>query len=193
MLAAEPPKEPLDNLQAVWEDFRWRRLKRGYRDPCISYTAEATNFAEAIVRACDSRGEDGKLFFHQGRVWQVNRDVFAENLMKQKKVIRHAKDFDDLWAMVHMIGKETHGIGAITIYDVTSRLAAFLGLKCERYIYTHGGVLDGLKSVGIDPRGRERIPRKELPEPICYVKNLDWVEDFLCGYRVLIERINEQG
>lgn len=196
MLAAEPPREPLDTLQAVWEDFRWRRLKRGHRDPCISYTAGATNIIEAIVRACDSRGEDGKLFFHQGRVWQVNRDTFADNIIIKErfdKGISKAKDFDELWALINYIGERTHGIGAITIYDVTSRLAAFLGLRCERYIYTHGGVLDGLRSVGIDPARRERIPRKELPEPIRHVKNLDWVEDFLCGYRVLIDRINDQG
>lgn len=188
MLALEPPKVALDNLQAVWEDFRWRRLKRGHRDPTIKYTALSPDIKTAIKRACDSRGEDGKLFFHQGRVWQVNRDQFAKNLLKYKKALRKSKSFDELWLNVSLIGDNTHGIGAITSYDVTSRIAAYLGLICENYIYTHGGVVDGLRSVGVDIRGRAAIPRDELPPPLDGIKNLDWVEDFLCGYRVLIER-----
>lgn len=190
MLALVPPREPLDSLQAVWEDFRWRRLKQGHRDPTIAYTAMSPSLGVAIDRACDSRGEDGKLFFHQGRVWQANRDKFARRLHQgdNYKAIKMVSDFDELWRVIHKVGDKTHGIGAITIYDVTSRLAAYRGLICENYIYTHGGVIDGLKSVGIDPSGRERIPREELPEPLCNIKNLDWVEDFLCGYRVLIER-----
>ena len=190
MLALEPPREPLDNLAAVWRDFRWRRLKRGHRDPCIAYTAKSPSLKVAIARACDSRGEDGKLFFHQGRVWQVNRDAFAKELQVWRSEIKKSRNFDELWLWIDRVGSITHGIGSITIYDVTARLAAFLGLQADK-VYIHGGVKDGLRSIGLDPskpRGRVAFDRDELPEPLCDIKNLDWVEDFLCGYRVLIER-----
>lgn len=190
MLKTEPVKFPLRDLEDVWDDFRWRRLERGHRDPCIKFTADADTIAEAIRRACDSRGADGKMFFHQGRVWQVNRDEFARrlNTYKNRNAILACGTFHKLWLLVRSVGIDTHGIGAITIYDVTARLAAWLGLGANA-IYTHGGVLDGLRAIDIDPTGKDFIPRRRLPEPLRYWSNLDEVEDFLCGYRVLIERV----
>jgi hypothetical protein len=192
MLKTEPVKFPLRDLEDVWDDFRWRRLERGFRDPCIKYTEDAENFTEAIKRACDSRGADGKMFFHQGRVWQVNRDEFAKRLIRRRNAMLDVGTFHKLWLIVHSIGVDTHGIGPITIYDVTARLAAWLELSANA-IYTHGGVLDGLRAIDIDPTGRAYIPRKELPDPINSWPNLDHVEDFLCGYRVLLERIVRDG
>ena len=190
MLALEPPREELDSLKAVWKDFKWRRLARGHRDPCIAFTADAGDLKEAIIRACDSRGEDGKLFFHQGRVWQQNRDEFSRVLRKKavRKSLTKAKDFHEVWKVCQNIGGTTHGIGAITIYDVCARLCAYFEYPADR-VYLHGGVLDGVRAVGIDPKGKVWVERAELPKCLRKHENLDEVEDFLCGYRVLIERV----
>lgn len=188
MLKAEPPREPLTSLAAVFRDFKWRRLERGHRDPCIAYTASAPNLRTAIKRACNSRGEDGKLFFHQGRVWQVNRDAFAANLCSGLVLrrLRKADTFHALWSEITNQANLTKGIGLITTYDVTARLAAWYGFH-PCVIYLHGGVLDGLRAIGVEPRGYY-AHRRELPPPLRYHVNLDEVEDFLCGYRVLIGR-----
>lgn len=190
LFRADPPREPLTSLAAAWRDFQWRRLDQGHRDPCIEYTSRAADISFAIQRACDSRGADGKLFFHQGRVWQVNRDVYCETLLTYRKLIRKARDFHDLWDLCDSVGQLTNGIGPITIYDVTARLAAYLGLKADR-IYLHGGVVSGVHSIGIETKGKQWIERDELPRTLRRVPNLDHVEDFLCGYRVVIERVKE--
>jgi hypothetical protein len=187
MLSLEPPREPLDNLAAVWRDFKWRRLKQGHRDPCITYTAKSPNIKVAVERACASRGEDGKLFFHQGRVWEANRLSYAAVLKAVRWELDECRNFHDLFLMCEDYGHDTQGIGPITIYDVTARLAAFKRLPAQR-VYIHGGVRDGLEAIGIKTRSREWVERRELPRCLRAVKNLDHVEDFLCGYRVLIER-----
>jgi hypothetical protein len=193
----EPPREPLDSVGALWRDHVWRKIERGVADPCIPYTAKSSNIEEAIDRACDSRGRDGKLWFHQGRVWQKNRDKYARRLKKQSAemlVLRGRygpkKGFNKLFDICQGVGESTSGIGPITIYDVTARLAAYLELRANR-IYLHGGVISGVRSLGIETRGRKYIKRAELPEPLCQVENLDLVEDFLCGYRSELERLSE--
>jgi hypothetical protein len=192
LLEGEPPRQPLTNLAAVWDDFKWRRLERGFRDPCIAYTASAEYLRDAIKRACDSRGADGKLFFHQGRVWQVNRDAYARALASRPVCKRLSKvvSFHEVWDICTTVGGATHGIGSITSYDVTARLAAWFGYPAHR-VYLHGGVVDGARAIGVYRNADIWIPRKRLPPPIRYHLNLDEVEDFLCGYRVLLERLKE--
>jgi hypothetical protein len=193
MLKDEPPRRPLTTLAAIWEDFRWRRLARGHRDPCIVYTADAPTLMEAIFRACRSKGPDGKLFFHQGRVWEVNRDAYCEALQGKpvRKRLKRAESFHEVWDICTTVGGTTHGIGAITSYDVTARLAAWFGFPARR-VYLHGGVIDGCRALDIYHNGAIWIPRKRLPPPIRYHVNLDEVEDMLCGYRVLLERMQER-
>jgi hypothetical protein len=192
MLELEPPRRPLTTLEAIWDDFKWRRLARGHRDPTISFTADAGSLQEAIRRACDSRGADGKLFFHQGRVWQVNRDAFCRTLSAGvvRRRIAECENFHELWNLITTIGGQTHGIGAITSYDVTARLAAWYGYPARR-VYLHGGVIDGAKTLDLVKGSEPWIPRGRLPRCLRYHLNLDEVEDFLCGYRVLIERLQD--
>jgi hypothetical protein len=147
----------------------------------------------AVKRACESRGEDGKLFFHQGRVWEVNRIAYAKALLANPRLLHNAtRKFHMLFRYCEEVGLSTQGIGPITIYDVTARLAAYHGLPANK-VYIHGGVRDGLEALGIATRSREWVERRELPNCLRKVPNLDHVEDFLCGYRVLIERISESG
>lgn len=195
----EPPREPLVTVGALWRDHVWRKIERDVSDPCIPYTATAETLGEAIDRACDSRGVDGKLWFHQGRVWQKNRDKYARRLKKRSGEMLVLKDrygpkkgFNKLFDLCQSVGDSTKGIGPITVYDVTARLAGWLGLRANR-IYLHGGVIAGVRALGIETRSRRYIKRAELPEPLCQVPNLDLVEDFLCGYRSELERLAEEG
>lgn len=188
----EPPREPLTSIGALWRDHIWRKIERGVADPCIPYTADAGDLGEAIRRACDSRGADGKLWFHQGRVWQKNRDKFAKRLLKRSDLLLKQRNFNGIFKVVNKVGTTTQGIGPITIYDVTSRLAAWFGYEANR-IYLHGGVIAGVQAIGIETQGKKYIRRAELPEPLCQVENLDLVEDFLCGYRSELQRLSEEG
>lgn len=188
-----PPLEPLTSITALWRDYMWRYVTGRRGDPAIPYTAKAKNLNEAIRRACDSKGEDGKTFFHQGRVWPVNRAAYYTNLSTSQRTrnrIGNSKSFGELYDEVKRVGEETKGIGIVTIYDVAARLAAYLELEPE-HLYFHAGVTTGLKALGIEPeKGVDRIPRADLPK-FFQDKDLDLVESFLCGYRSEVERVME--
>jgi hypothetical protein len=184
----QPPREPLDSLPALWRDYMWRYVKAERQDPAQYYTRDAPDLVTAIRRAADSRGADGKLFNHQSRVWQPCRDEFAQNLITIKRTIKYAKSFDALYSEIKRVGERTEGIGPVTIYDVTCRLALWLDLEPER-LYFHAGVTEGLRALDVPiPRGRDYLKRKELPK-FFRNKNLELLESFLCGYRAEIERV----
>lgn len=183
-----PPRERLNSIPALWRDYMWRYVEAERQDPCQYYTAEAPDLATAIRRACDSRGRDGKLFNHQSRVWQPNRDQFAQNLLTHKRRIKYAKSFEELFKVVERAARKTDGIGPVTEYDVACRLGYYLDLEPNR-LYVHAGVLLGLKALRVKvPRGRKWLTRRELP-PFFRDKNLELLESFLCGYRSEIERV----
>lgn len=188
--AARPPKGPMNTLNDLWRDYMRRYVNSGRGDPALPYVLKSSGLREAIHRACMSRGEDGKLWHHQGRVWQVNLEAFSKRLRRPTNLltIRHAQTFDELYTFILHKAKLTHGIGIVTAYDVTDRLAAYLGLPCE-HLYFHAGVTEGLKAMGVEiPRGRDKLKREELPK---FFKNKDLAvaESFLCGYRSEIERV----
>lgn len=190
----QPPREPLNSISALWRDYIWRYVAAGRGDPAVPYTAAAKDIYEAIQRACDSKGEDGKTFFHQGRVWPVNRQALADRMKADAKATHwyepneYGKSFETLWEYIDMVCDEVKGIGEVTKYDVASRIAAYLGLEPNR-LYFHAGVTEGLKALGVEvPRGRRYMKRKELPE-FFHDKNLDLLESFLCGYRSEIDRV----
>lgn len=184
-----PPREELTSIAALWRDYLWRYVEAGRQDPAVPYTEAARNLNEAIFRACDSRGKDGKMFFHQGRVWEINRHQFAANLQRPKPLfkISHAINFEDLFRIIDQVGIRTKGIGAVTIYDVTSRLAAYLGMEAE-WLHFHAGVKEGLKALGVELPEDGKIHREDLPR-FWHDKNMDLAESFFCGYRSEIERV----
>lgn len=189
--ARQPPREELKSIAALWRDYMWRYVEADRQDPAVSFTAKARNLNEAIFRACDSRGEDGKMFFHQGRVWEINRHQFAANLQRSKTIfkIRHAINFEALFEIVDRVGQKTNGIGSVTIYDVTSRLAAYLGMEAE-WLHFHAGVKEGLKALGVDLPEDGKIHREDLPS-FWHDKNMDLAESFFCGYRSEIEKVTK--
>lgn len=194
--AKVPPREPLTSITALWKDYMWRYVTGRRGDPVIPFTADAPDVKTAIKRAVDSRGEDGKMFFHQGRVWQVNRDAYAKELLKkwyrnEISAICGFGTFDELYEICKEVGERTKGIGIVTIYDVTARIAAWGELEPE-HLYFHAGVTDGLRALGTEiPGGADRIPREDLPG-FFHDKDLDLVESFLCGYRSEIERVMQE-
>jgi hypothetical protein len=78
----QPPREELTSIAALWRDYEWRYVKAGRQDPCVYWTQKAPNLKTAIRRAVDSRGENGKMFFHQSKVTQDARDEYARLLIQ---------------------------------------------------------------------------------------------------------------
>lgn len=186
-----PPDKELDTITALWRDYIRRYVNTGRGDPALPWTLKAPDLEEAIHRACMSRGEDGKLWHHQGRVWQHNLEAFEKNL--QEDYIDLIAESEHFWElMIHMrkAASETNGIGPVTEYDVGMRLGGWLDLEPE-HLYFHAGVTEGLRALGVAiPRGVYCIDRERLPD-FFHDKNLDIVESFLCGYRSEILRVME--
>lgn len=187
--AQRPPEGPMDTLQDLWDDYVRRYVESGRGDPAYPWTAKAPTWDEAIHRACMSRGEDGKLWFHQGRVWQVNLEAYEETIqMHYRRLMLYAPNFDYLYNLCMEAADRTHGIGIVTAYDVCDRLANWLDLEPD-YLYFHAGVTEGLRVMGVEiPRGADKLSRDELPKFFAD-KNLGIAESFCCGYRSEIERV----
>lgn len=188
--AARPPTNKLDSISALWKDYMARYINNGRGDPAYAWTLKAETLDEAIHRACMSRGEDGTLWHHQGRVWQVNLEAYEVKLREPLYYsgIEESEHFWELFIWCHKAANETHGIGPVTEYDVAIRLGNWLDLEPE-HLYFHAGVTEGLKALGVKiPRGVYCLDRERLPE-FFWDKNLDIVESFLCGYRSEIERV----
>ena len=74
--------------------------------------------------------------------------------------------------------RNIRGIGTLTIYDISLRIGAKLGLY-PKAVYLHGGVISGAKALGLNYR-QESIPIKDIPEPISSNLEPYEIEDFLC-------------
>ena len=189
--ASAPPKTKLDSISALWKDYMRRYINTGRGDPALPWTLKADTLEVAIHRACMSRGQDGTLWHHQGRVWQKNLEAYDARLQFQYfEAIEESEYFWELFMVMRKAAAETRGIGPVTEYDVAMRLGGWLDLEPE-HLYFHAGVTEGLKALGVViPRGVYCLDRERLPE-FFWDKNLDIVESFLCGYRSEIQRVME--
>lgn len=136
------------------------------------------------------------MFFHQSKVTQEARNEYAAILTSPGKgyygaledAIAVREDFEAIYEVCAYAGGQVSGIGPVTIYDVTSRLAAWGRIEAE-WLHFHAGVKEGLKALGVElPRGIKKIHRTDLPR-FFWDKDMDTAESFFCGYRSEIERI----
>lgn len=184
---ARPPREPLTSLSALVRDWQWRTAEQTLtRDPVMDWCAEATSFPMAVWRACRSRGKNGKMHNHQSKVREVNRQALAIRILTRIPAAhRGFTDFDDLHDEIEELAPP--GIGPVTIYDVSVRISAYLGIE-PATLYLHAGVRQGWEALTSQKsNGLKRIKHQYLPKQL-RVLPADEVEDFLCTYRSVLDR-----
>lgn len=199
--AKEPPREPLDNLQAIVDDFQWRYVDRKKTDQVIEWCGRAPDFPTAVQRAVEARAEDGKHHNHQSKVDITARRLFGRRIIRAGSGGRlPVDDFDDLHDRLNEL--KPHGIGPVTVYDTAIRVAAFLGIEPES-VYLHAGVRQGLKALDIALSRSyasvslthwlrsDKVPLSAFPTPLCDLR-ADDVEDILCTYREVFESWPEE-
>lgn len=181
-----PPKRPLTSLAAICDDWRFRfqagRHENHRRDHVVTYCAKARTFKEAVDRACASRAENGKCHNHQSRVREVDRRHFARLILRRKEIIgaaARAGNFDAMHAILEDCAPV--GIGPVTIYDVATRIAAYLDIEVES-LHLHAGVKVGWELLIGCKTDLKLIPRGDLPAEFRKLPT-DEVEDLLCTYR----------
>lgn len=196
----EPPKRPLDNLEAIVEDFQWRYVDRKKTDQVVVYCADSPNLAVAVRRAVEARDEFGKHHNHQSKV-----DITARRKFGRKIIYYAARkalpltDFDALHDKLDEI--KPYGIGPVTVYDVAVRIGAYTGAEPQS-VYMHAGVRQGARALweamwrtkwfkadkqpGAWSWRDDRIPVDLMPKPLNKMR-ADDVEDILCTYREVFE------
>ncbi len=151
------------------------------RDTVIDFCKKAKSFKQAVERACASKRENGKMFAHQVKVREIDRQNFCIEILANG-VAQRVKTFDEMHDLLEQIALDVHGIGPVTIYDVAVRIAAYRGIKVTS-LYLHAGVRIGWHRLhGHRSPNVKRIPRNQLPKAL-QVLDTDSIEDFLCGYR----------
>jgi hypothetical protein len=189
--AKYPPKAPLDNLAALvdnWiELFGENGPERSRRDEVVDYCAQAKSLRQAVIRAVGSKRPNGNLHNHQSRVPEKLRHEYGDALLKHGLRV---SSFDAL----HDVCEECamQGIGPVTIYDVATRIAAYMQLPIQS-LYLHAGVrvgwylLHGHRSPDV-----ERVPRNMIPAELQRLPT-DEIEDFLCAYREYLKPWLKKG
>ena len=94
--------------------------------------------------------------------------------------VGRAFDFAELHTLVAASIQQIHGIGPLTVYDITTRVGAFLGLEPGR-VYLHAGTAKGARNLGLETRASE-IPMEALPGAFRQLTPAE-AEDCLCIYR----------
>jgi len=185
LFAKHPPLAPLTSLAALVNDWIYRfgtdGVEKHRRDEVVDYCFQAKNLHMAIIRACDSKRPNGNIHNHQSRVTKAARDTYAKALMAHGLRV---SNFDALHDICERLAPP--GIGPVTIYDVATRIAAYMQLPVES-LYLHAGVRIGWCLLH-DHRSpdKERIPRHEIPAELRRLPT-DEIEDFLCAYRELLQ------
>lgn len=202
-----PPKEPMTSLEAMVRDFTWR-FPRDRRDMVLVFCQEAEWLSIAINRACASRDSNGKMHNHQTRVPKNAKIKFADELLADQAVIQ--QDIDDAWSTkkdafdalhdrLAKIGAKVPGVGPVYLYDVATRVGAYLNVA-PTSLYLHAGVWQGwlalcTATMASPPsaalrrhwKTKGRIKQKRLPEEFKDM-TADEVEDFLCTYRTVFHK-----
>jgi len=195
LFGKEPPREEMTSLRAIVDDFRWR-FPREKRDMVVVYCEEAATLRQAIKRACASRAANGKMSNHQSRVPEAVRQTFKRALLDVVDEIASAPDFDALHEIADRV--KPPGIGPVTLYDVSTRIAARLALE-PTSLYLHAGVAQGLRALeratGSAARATDGIILAvDLHDVWPEFASLtpDETEDLICTYREVFPRLGEE-
>jgi hypothetical protein len=196
-----PARWPLDTLDACIRDFLWRRAPGGgmdvKADDIPAMCAAAETFTEAVWIACASKRANGKMHSHQTKVSVVARREFGWAIIEtvgplvDRLVVLNSFNVwhDRLWEV------RPSGIGPLTVYDVATRIGAYLRLE-PKDIYLHTGARLGWEAL-MGARARSngltaRVPPERWPVPLRRL-SADMAEDFLCTYRDALKRIQRDA
>lgn len=174
-------------LVQAWESFqRHVAAHPETRDPVVPYVKSAQTLPEAIRRAVASKDAAGKHYHHQSKIHRDTYPAFYGKLMGVQALIRHSRDFDQLYSTIARV--ECFGVGELYAYDVSVRLGAFLGLS-PAAVYLHAGVRAGAKELGLNVAGKVKLEWSDLPDALRQSGDFDMMEDFLCCCKSIFKEL----
>ena len=169
-------------LDALVSDYI-EKPRNGMKRYLSYYVQHTLNDAIEIAALCVLPGV--KRHGHQRRIIQPALNESARRLLGVQDKIKMCRDFEDLRGFVDRTIRDVWGIGPLTIYDISLRIGAKLGLY-PKTVYLHRGVISGAKALGLNYR-QKSILIKDIPKPISSNLEPYEIEDFLCIYKGELE------
>ena len=144
----------------------------------IAYFACQPSLDRAVELAALSITDEGKRHPHQRRIPRAVLEE-AKDLLKVLLPLSQAQSFHELYCYIADNLASVRGIGQLTIYDIATRVGAFLALEPDK-IYLHAGTRAGARALGL--RDAAFLEPTELPRAFARLKPRE-VEDCLCIYK----------
>jgi len=154
-----------------------RRFRDGAQAEMRSFEKER-NLSTAIRRAALCELPDRKRHPHQRRIPRRVLEEAELRLQSVERSLAKASDFDAVHRLVDQEVGDLKGIGALTVYDISHRIGAYIG-KAPKRVYLHAGTRIGAQVFGIED---DSIDRGVLPKPFSRLTPAE-IEDCLCIYK----------
>jgi hypothetical protein len=179
-----------DSYEQVVGDFI-----RLYREPAVeewAFYANCGSLTEAIRLAANaiaapSVRPDGNRHPHQRQSTQELQEMEAK-LQARAPDLGKCAAFHELFNLVGEIIRKRK-VGDLAVYDVATRIGAYLGLEPE-LVYLHAGTKEGALALGLG-RGRRTLAVHELPEAFWQLKPRE-IEDCLCIFKDRLRAIRQR-
>jgi len=98
-------------------------------------------------------------------------------------------DFEDLFPRVQDAIGGIRGVGPLTVYDVATRIGAFIRCMPRRRVYLHSGARAGARALGLPTHGRS-LPVQAFPRELRRLRAWE-IEDVLCIYSAELARLRK--
>jgi hypothetical protein len=121
---------------------------------------------------------NGKRHLHQRRIPRRVLEQVEMRLQRIEPRLAKATDFAAIHRSVDQEVGGLKGIGALTVYDISHRIGAYLG-KSPKRVYLHAGTRIGAQVFGIES---DPFEPGILPKPFAQLTPAE-VEDCLCIYK----------
>lgn len=188
---AAAPRRGVDvggTLDAIVADYLARNAGC---DPCcgedLEGFAELPDIGTAIHRAVLCLTSLDRRHPHQRRLPLAVLRQGEQVLQSLAGRMEAATSFDDLHDVVAGALAAVPGIGALTDYDIATRIGAFLRLA-PTSVYLHAGTAVGAQAFGVRSRPDVPVERDRFPPPLCDLPAAD-IENLLCIYKDRLKRL----
>lgn len=161
----------------------YKRRKEKKADNHLIFCESQDTLENAIYFAATATDGKNKRHGHQRRLTKNVLNKYADNLLKRKREIRKANNFDALYKIASDCANK--GIGKLTIYDTAHRVGKFLNISPDK-IYLHAGTKLGAQKLLGQIGSKRCIVKSELPVEFQIEQlNEEEIEDILCIYKRL--------
>lgn len=165
-------------LNNIVEDYIARFRPRAAQE--LRWFQIQPTLESAVSLAALAKTPGGKRFSHQRRIPQSVLNESRRRLLKSFRKFKNVRSFEELHDLVRNRLETVKGIGRLTIYDTSVRIAAKLGLE-PNVIFLHAGTLVGARRLQLDT-SRKFITIDQLPRAFRRLRPRE-IEDVLCIYK----------